>query len=200
MDMTQRDLRLTADDWADAALDALAAGGLQAVAVEPLARRLGVTKGSFYWHFRNRDALIEAAMRRWEERGTTEIIEAIEAEVDPVEKPRRLLETVIELGSTHRIELALQASAGHPLVAPALARIAQRRVDYVAELFEAAGVPPEQARHRAIIGVSIYHGFTQLAHTAPGVVPDTPEERRALVRAALAGLLDTRVPRSPPRP
>src|SRR5689334_11922394 len=57
---------LTAEDWADAALDALATGGLEAVAVEALARRLKVTKGSFYWHFGNRDELIKAALEAWE--------------------------------------------------------------------------------------------------------------------------------------
>ena len=45
---------LTAEDWARAALEAIAEDGVTAVAVEPLARSLGVTKGSFYWHFANR--------------------------------------------------------------------------------------------------------------------------------------------------
>src|SRR5260370_1248821 len=56
--------RLTRDDWITAALRAIADGGLAAVGVEPLAARLGATKGSFYWHFENRDALLEAAIRR----------------------------------------------------------------------------------------------------------------------------------------
>ena len=56
-----RNARLSADDWAQAALDLIAEQGVSAVAVEPLARRLGVTKGSFYWHFPSRDALLQAA-------------------------------------------------------------------------------------------------------------------------------------------
>jgi len=59
--------RLSADDWARAALELIAEQGVAAVAVEPLARRLGVTKGSFYWHFRSRDALLQAAIERWEQ-------------------------------------------------------------------------------------------------------------------------------------
>ena len=47
----ERNGRLSAEDWAQAALDLIAEQGVAAVAVEPLARRLGVTKGSFYWHF-----------------------------------------------------------------------------------------------------------------------------------------------------
>ena len=58
--------RLSAEDWALAALDVIAESGLAAVAVEPLARRLGVTKGSFYWHFPSREALLVAALERWE--------------------------------------------------------------------------------------------------------------------------------------
>ena len=50
-------ITLTAANWAEAALDAIAENGIEAVAVEPLARRLGVTKGSFYWHFTHREAL-----------------------------------------------------------------------------------------------------------------------------------------------
>ena len=68
--------RLSRDDWAGAALDALS-GGLGAVAVEPLAARLGATKGSFYWHFRNRDELIAAALQLGG--STTAVIERLEA-------------------------------------------------------------------------------------------------------------------------
>ena len=56
---------LSAQDWAQAALDVMVARGLDGVAVEPLARELGVTKGSFYWHFANRDALLDAALQLW---------------------------------------------------------------------------------------------------------------------------------------
>jgi len=189
MVMTQRGSRLSAGDWADAALDALARGGLAAVAVEPLAARLKTTKGSFYWHFRNRDALIEAALLRWEERGTTEVIAGIETEPDPVVKLRRLFATVIGHGTTHRIELSLLASAGHPAVGPVLRRISERRVDYVAQLFCEAGFPPGEARRRAVIGVSVYLGHTQLANTAPSALPDGDEERLALITSTVDALL-----------
>ncbi|MQM25577.1 TetR family transcriptional regulator [Glycomyces sp. NEAU-7082] len=191
MDMVRASNRLTADDWADAALVALEAGGLAAVAVEPLARDLGATKGSFYWHFKNREALIEAAVLRWERRGTEEVIAAIEdARLDdPVERLRRLFEKVIEHGATHRIETALAASADHPTVAAVLARVGRRRIEYVTALFEAAGFAPAPARHRAVISVSMYYGMTHLAATAAEALPRTREERKALVAAALESLL-----------
>ena len=59
-------IRLTADDWQQAALDALSEGGLQNIAIEMIAKGLGVTKGSFYWHYSSRDALIQAALELWE--------------------------------------------------------------------------------------------------------------------------------------
>jgi AcrR family transcriptional regulator len=67
---------LTRADWAEAALRALVRDGLKGVAVEPLARELGTTKGSFYWHFADRAALIEATLEHWEHRATTEMLEA----------------------------------------------------------------------------------------------------------------------------
>src|SRR5512142_2273935 len=88
--------RLTRDDWADAALAAVAEGGLAAVAVEPLAARLGTTKGSFYWHFATREALLEAALARWEDKTTTAVIgEIVNAMDDPASQLRRLIVRVI---------------------------------------------------------------------------------------------------------
>src|SRR5260221_12707598 len=87
--------RLTRDDWITAALAAIADGGLAAVGVEPLAARLGATKGSFYWHFKNRDALLEAAIRRWEKETTTDVVaEITTAHAAPASQSRRLVASV----------------------------------------------------------------------------------------------------------
>jgi len=59
---------LTAADWAEAALQLIAEAGLGALTVETLAARLGVTKGSFYWHFKGRSELLADALGRWEHR------------------------------------------------------------------------------------------------------------------------------------
>src|SRR6266851_4133119 len=81
--------RLTADDWAAAALSAIAESGLSAVAVEPLAVRLGTTKGSFYWHFASRAALLEAALSRWERQTTTDVAARVRASAaDPLAQLR----------------------------------------------------------------------------------------------------------------
>ena len=75
--------RLSAADWEQGALDLIASQGLGAVAVEALARQLGVTKGSFYWHFPTREALLKAALLRWENQA-----EALFDEVEAIEQPR----------------------------------------------------------------------------------------------------------------
>ncbi|MEV6303065.1 TetR/AcrR family transcriptional regulator [Actinoplanes sp. NPDC051861] len=185
--------RLTADDWTAAALDAIGRGGLAAVAVEPLATGLGATKGSFYWHFANRDALIEAALLRWERDHTDAVISLVETQPDPLAKLRLLISTVIESTAgphTDAIELAMLATAGHPHVAPVLARVTERRVAYTSGLFEALGLPPQEARHRGVTAVSAYLGLAQLAHAAPRTVPATSTDRQAYVDR-LIGLLTT---------
>ncbi|GAA1321532.1 TetR/AcrR family transcriptional regulator [Pseudonocardia xinjiangensis] len=174
--------RLTASDWTAAALDALGRGGLAAVAVEPIAARLGTTKGSFYWHFSNRDALLEAALLRWERVHTEEIIALVDTDPDPHSRLRHLMTLTLAPTTTadrpgHRVLLALQASASHPLVAPVFARVTQRRLDYVTGLFTASGFPPEEARRRSLLAYTAYLGHTNLADASPELVPVGAEQR-----------------------
>ena len=99
---------LTPDDWAGAALAAIARGGVDAVAVETVAAKQGATKGSFYWHFKNRDALIQAALDMWEQRGTEAVIEEFEREPDPAVRLKKILEAGFEVGPTDRAEIAVR--------------------------------------------------------------------------------------------
>jgi AcrR family transcriptional regulator len=168
---------LAAGDWTGAALDALARGGLGAVAVEPLAKELGTTKGSFYWHFADRTALIAAALERWEERDTDLVIAAIEKGDDPASRLRHLL--LLAFGAVRSdadpgagsVELALQANATHPLVAAALARVTERRLAYLTSLFRELGLSPARARDRGLLAYSAFLGQAQLVHATPGVLP-----------------------------
>ncbi|MET9950793.1 TetR/AcrR family transcriptional regulator [Streptomyces sp. NPDC006339] len=178
--------RLTADDWADAALTALAERGLAGVAVEPLAARLGATKGSFYWHFANRDALVAAALARWEELSTERIITAMEAaEPDPAARLGTLLRGATASAAEDPLEVRLLAAVDHPEVAAALARVTERRVGYLAHLFELLGFPPPEARRRGFLAYTSYVGHAQLAHAVPGSVPTDPEYLAAVADALL---------------
>src|SRR5688572_15346797 len=82
-------------DWTEAALAALARGGLPAVAVEPLAKSLGTTKGSFYWHFADRNALLEATLELWERRDTDRVIESLDGSRDAQSRLRTLLRLTV---------------------------------------------------------------------------------------------------------
>src|SRR5260370_13787965 len=76
--------------WIDEGLRALAAGGPDAVRIEPLAKALGVTRGGFYWHFEDREALLTEMLDTWERAATDEVIERVEREGgDPRAKVRR---------------------------------------------------------------------------------------------------------------
>lgn len=160
------------------------------MAVEPLAARLGATKGSFYWHFSNRDALLEAALLRWERVHTEEIIAFLETEPDPYNRLRHLMARTLASpadGPGHRVLLALQASASHPLVAPVFARVTKRRLDYVTKLFTAFGFPPEQARRRSLLAYTAFLGHAHLAHSSPELAP-MGTERNDYVDAVVATL------------
>jgi len=181
--------RLTADDWAAAALAVIAEGGLPAVAVEPLAARLGTTKGSFYWHFANRAALLEAALDRWERQTTTDVDARVRAAAaEPLARLRLLITEVVRMAESDRIGLALLASAAHPAVAAALARVTQQRLAIIAGLFTELGFPPAAARRRALLAYSTYLGHAQLSHTTPGLLPAGRSARRAYLDEALTVL------------
>ncbi len=184
-----QDRRLTAGDWAKAALTAIGDGGLAAVAVEPLAVRLGATKGSFYWHFTNREALVDAALALWEARGTEDVIAAMDAEPDPQARLRRLFALTIGAASANATEVRLLAAADHPQVGPVIRRVTRRRVDYVTQLYAEIGFEPEPARRRGVLAVSVYLGHLQLAHAVPEVLPRNDAELQRYLDDPLTALL-----------
>jgi len=154
--------RLSAADWEEAALATLAESGLGAVAVESLARGLGVTKGSFYWHFATREALIKAALERWEKSDEHIVVAQLDAIADPRERLRELFRRVSGEMPSHVIYAALLQSLDHPLVRPVMARVSQRRLDVLALAYRQAGLDLQQAEHRARLAYSAYTGFLQL--------------------------------------
>lgn len=171
MEVTTPSQRLTRQDWAAAALTAIAENGLAGVAVEPLARRLSTTKGSFYWHFANREALIQAALELWELEHTEAVIVQVDREPDPPQRLRLLLTAAIRLAHEDLIDAAVLASAQHPLVAPVLDRVTERRVGYLAQLFRQLGFPPAQARDRGLLAYTAYLGQTQLIQAGLTAAP-----------------------------
>ncbi|MFP2931162.1 TetR/AcrR family transcriptional regulator [Pyxidicoccus sp. 3LG] len=157
---------LSAEDWADAALWSLA-DGVEALSVERLARRLGVTKGGFYWHFKDRAELLQAALARWEQLATGGVIARLERLPDPRERLLQLLQLTFELGPHGKIEVAITAGASDPRIQPVLERVSKRRIDYLVKLYRALGLPAREARQWALQAYSTYVGHLHLAIASP---------------------------------
>jgi AcrR family transcriptional regulator len=161
-------IRLGAADWIEAALDVLSEHGIDRVSVEPLAKRLGVTKGSFYWHFKDRDDLLEAILGHWRRRATLQIIERIErADESPRDRFTRLMRLPFRGSSRSRrgaeIELSIRLwGRSDPRARAALAEVDQLRLSYIRQLLVAAGVSEADAPARAIHAYSYMRVATTL--------------------------------------
>ncbi|HSX58763.1 MAG TPA: helix-turn-helix domain-containing protein [Tahibacter sp.] len=154
--------RLSAADWEQAALEAIAENGVGAAAVEPLARRLGVTKGSFYWHFPTREALLKASLERWERADEEEFIG-----VEPIREPRERLRELFRRTSremqSHVVYSALLRALDHPVVQPVMSRVSQRRIDFLTVAYRQLGLDRIAASYRARLAYAAYAGFLQLS-------------------------------------
>src|SRR3954447_15370581 len=130
-------VRTPRSTWVDQGLRALAAGGPDAVRIEPLAKALGVTKGGFYWHFDDRRALLEEMLDTWERVSVDQVIERIEGEGGDARARLRMLSAIA--GSSDeglRIDLAVRDwSRRDKRVATRLRRVDNRRMDYMRSLF-----------------------------------------------------------------
>jgi AcrR family transcriptional regulator len=187
--VVQKRTRLSRQAWVQAALEAIAEGGLAAVAVVPLAKQLGATKGSFYWHFANREALVEAALAEWEHSHTAAVIAEIEGSPDePLQQLRLLFKRVTALAARDRIELALLATAEHPTVQPVLDRVTRRRIDFTAELFQRLGFSRAEAKRRSLLTYSAYLGHAQLVHATPQLLPSAQAAKGAYLNDVLVAL------------
>lgn len=153
--------RLTREDWVAAAYERFGADGITAVAVEPVARALGATKGSFYWHFADRGALVDAVLERWRELETERLIAQVESIEPASERLSGLLELIAHRTGERSGERTLYAEAAGPVRA-VVAAVTERRVSYLASLVEASGVASGEARRRAVIIVSAVIGYQQL--------------------------------------
>ncbi|WP_433756758.1 TetR/AcrR family transcriptional regulator [Nocardia sp. CA-135398] len=165
--MVNQTTRLSAQDWALAALKAIADGGLAAVAVEPLARTLGVTKGSFYAHYRNRDELIEAALAEWVRSHGEGGLAEFAAIADPERRLRELLITVVQAVQplAPSVHLSLLGDRNDPRVRDAVGRVNGARLELMTRTYRELGLPPERAAHRARIAYAAILGLLHLAQT-----------------------------------
>lgn len=169
--------RLDPTAWVEAALELLAAEGIKGVRIEVLAKRLGVTKGSFYWHFKDRRALYDEMLSHWRRHATLGLIERLNRkEEDPQARFRRLIRIPVtgKAGSLAAdVSLAIRLwgttdEAAHRT----LKEVEDLRLHYVAGLLRECGLPDDEIEPRAILAYS----YMRVAETL------VPKNAEALLR------------------
>jgi AcrR family transcriptional regulator len=162
---------------------ALAAGGPGAVRIDPLARSLGVTRGGFYWHFKDRSALLQDILDTWERRSVDEVIERIEQRGGDARARLRHLSRIAGAGDQPlMIDLAVRDWARRdPAVARRLRRVDNRRMAYLRSLFRGSGTDDE-VEVRCLLFYSLWIGSHFIAAEHGG------RSRADVVKLALARL------------
>ena len=168
--------RLNRKDWLRGALELLTITGLEGVKITPLAKRLGVTSGSFYWHFKNRRELHDALLDYWEYEMTDVAIEvAKRIKGHPVERIWHLMEQVMDSGMA-RYDLAIWHWAQSDAAAKTVFQSAlDKRFAFATWMFQEAGFSKIQAEVRGHLMVVYMMGESTL-------IPDSPVERKKLLK------------------
>jgi AcrR family transcriptional regulator len=174
--------QLSARDWVDQGIKTLIKNGFTALKAEPLAKAMGVSRGSFYWHFKDIGAFHAGILARWREVAAEQIIADVEA-ASQHENPLPVL-LRRTFGSKPVLEVAVRAWALHdPVARTALQALDRRRLNYVADLFERSGLSPDVARARAQIFYWAFLGFALADKPLPKARQDAVLEE--LIRMAL---------------
>jgi len=150
--------QLSAQDWLDQGLKALAVNGFTALKAEPLAKAMGVSRGSFYWHFADISAFHAAILKYWREVAAERIIADLEAAAEQENPVLRLLRRTFS--GKLALERAVRSWAAFDAAANAAVQaIDHRRLDYVESMLRAEGLPPETAQARAQILYWAFVGY-----------------------------------------
>jgi AcrR family transcriptional regulator len=148
--------RIGKEDWVKAALQLLASQSIEQVRVEPLAESLSVTKGSFYWHFKDREALLDEILNAWLEHATMRVMRHVKEDIrDPRARLKHLLELPFHGSSAQfgaDVELAIRGWARRSAsVKTAVDRVDRMRFDHMVTIFVDLGFSAGKARERAVL-------------------------------------------------
>ncbi|HRD33246.1 MAG TPA: TetR/AcrR family transcriptional regulator [Rhodocyclaceae bacterium] len=174
-DSAKQKTQLDRDAWIDGAIEIFAEEGVAGLRVEVLAKRLKVTKGSFYWHFQDRHDLLMAVLQKWKEGRIRDIVKQTRVQ------PGRALEQiyhVIDIYSSNRsrrgmmIEIAVRDWARRDGDAAAIvAEVDETRLVCARELFVACGVPLEEASSRCMLLYAYVFGISLMIYDTFAVDP-----------------------------
>jgi AcrR family transcriptional regulator len=164
-------MKLSKEDWLKHGMKVLAEEGFGALKADLMAKSLGVSRGSFYWHFKDLQAFHDALLEDWHTRATQQVIDWLEQTAEGSQRLNLLVQSAWKV--SNRLERAMRAWATHsPEIAARLEAIDAQRIDYIAGLLESAGLDPDQARARAFFIASAYLGRIILGDGAFGSVPE----------------------------
>lgn len=159
---------LNPKDWELATLEVVANQGVSAVAVETIAKILGVTKGSFYWHFTNRKDLIVAALKRWREQDNDIIKHRILTISDPYERLKTWFLLSSEPLQSHLIYATLLADRQHSYVSKVLKEVTIERLSHLQQCYQDIGYNETRAKQQALLAYSVYVGYLHMTKTLHG--------------------------------
>lgn len=159
--------QLTRDDWIDAATERLVNQSIDAVRVEPLAAAIGVSRGSFYWHFSSRKELLEAILGKWRENQTRRIVERIKQDrrlgVREQLAQLRTLRGNRKADAAAALELAIRTWARRDKLARRIvAEVDRERLDFTRSLLLEGGAEPAEADYLALLGYAYSIGESLL--------------------------------------
>jgi AcrR family transcriptional regulator len=158
--------QLSASDWLDEGLKVLAQRGFTALKADPLAKAMGVSRGSFYWHFADIAAFHAAILKHWGEVSAEQVIARLEAAAD--ENPLLLLLTRA-FGDRQALEKAVRSWATVDTKArSAVQTVDRRRLDYMEHMLRQAGVRADTATARAQILYWAFLGYVLSDQTLTG--------------------------------
>ncbi|MDX8352603.1 TetR/AcrR family transcriptional regulator [Cognatiyoonia sp. IB215182] len=154
--------RLSRKDWLKHGLRALVVGGPGTLKADVLAKQLGVSRGSFYWHFRNLADFHDALLAYWQTTSTQAVIEGLTADVP--QKDRLFVLVQRALSADTSLERAMRLwAANAPAVASVLAEVDRERINYLGSLLTEHDVSTSDAVERAKLIYWTYLGRMDVA-------------------------------------
>lgn len=153
--------QLKREDWLERGLLLLAEKGIDALTINEMCQQFDVTKGSFYHHFKNRQAFLEAVLTYWEDRFTQQFIEFSQEGLNAQEKMARLHQMVIENYGTYEVNIRAWAQVD-PLAQAFQERVDQTRLNFLYELQREFYQTDEEARTMAQLQYTTLIGSSQL--------------------------------------
>lgn len=141
--------RLTKNDWIELALKELAGFGHTYLTAQSLAQKMGVSRGSFYWHFKHVQEFEKCVLQEWQNISTEQIIRRLRSDSSPQDRLKNLLTQA--MGQDVSLERAVRSWASmDKQIAQAVADVDLRRITYVEDLLEELHVPKSERRVRAL--------------------------------------------------